>query len=60
MSLLERVKEALQTEERIVWECNDCGETFRTSVPADAETPDTEPCESCDSTDVRMINRAYG
>jgi len=60
MSLLERVRETSQTEERMVWECNDCGETFGTSVPADAETPNAAPCESCDSMDVRIIDRAYG
>lgn len=60
MTLLERVKETLRTEERIVWECTDCGETFTSSVAPDAETPDSEPCEACESTDVQLINRAYG
>ncbi len=60
MNLLDRVKDALQTEETIAWECNDCGTVFKTAVPESGGTPEGVTCEDCGSTDVAEINRSYG
>ena len=60
MSLLERVKDAFQTQETIAWECADCGTVFTTAVPESGGVPEGVTCDECGSTDVTEINRSYG
>jgi len=52
MSLVDTLKSVFSADERIVYRCDACGETFDVGPSVD------EPvCAACDSTEVRQINR---
>ncbi|MFB6195977.1 MAG: zinc ribbon domain-containing protein [Haloplanus sp.] len=52
MALVDTLKQVFTAEERVVYRCEACGETFET-------TPDVEDpsCSACGATEVRQINR---
>jgi len=52
MSIVDSLKRMFSAEERIVYRCDACGETF--DVGSSVDTPS---CTVCESTEVRRINR---
>jgi rRNA maturation endonuclease Nob1 len=52
MSLVDTLKQAFSADERIVYRCDACGETFDVGVGVDDPS-----CDACGSTEVRQINR---
>lgn len=60
MGIVERVKELFEQKETVTWECADCGEIFRTEVPADTAVSEMDvACEECSSADVEEIARSF-
>jgi|GEM_PF-3169719 len=52
MALVDTLKQVFSTDERIVYRCDACGETFDVGVSVEAPS-----CSACESTEVRQINR---
>ncbi|MFB6101658.1 MAG: hypothetical protein ABEJ73_03760 [Haloplanus sp.] len=52
MTLVETLKQAFTSDERIVYQCDACGETF--DVGASVDDPS---CTACGAAEVRQINR---
>ncbi|RMB13275.1 FmdB family zinc ribbon protein [Haloplanus aerogenes] len=52
MSLVDTLKSMFSADERIVYRCDACGETF--DVGSSVDDP---ACTACESTEVRQINR---
>jgi predicted nucleic acid-binding Zn ribbon protein len=52
MTLVDTLKQVFTANERVVYRCDACGETF------DVDTGVDDPsCTACESTEVRQINR---
>ncbi|WP_251342127.1 hypothetical protein [Haloplanus halophilus] len=52
MAIVETLKRMFTADERVVYRCDGCGETF--DVGADVDDPS---CSACGGTEVRQINR---
>jgi DNA-directed RNA polymerase subunit RPC12/RpoP len=52
MSLVETIKHVFVSEGKAVYQCEDCGETFK--VDPDVDDPS---CSACGSDEVVVINR---
>ncbi|GAB3320304.1 MULTISPECIES: hypothetical protein [Haloplanus] len=52
MSIVETLKRAFTADERVVYRCDACGETFDVGTSVDDPS-----CHACGSTDVELINR---
>ncbi|MEF8857244.1 MAG: hypothetical protein V5A16_07485 [Haloplanus sp.] len=52
MTLVDTLKQVFSADERIVYRCDACGETFDVDAGADDLS-----CAACESTAVRQINR---
>jgi predicted nucleic acid-binding Zn ribbon protein len=52
MPIVQTLKQMFTADERIVYRCDDCGQTF--DVGTNVDDP---PCAACGSTEVRQINR---
>ena len=57
MGVLNKIKGIFTGPQVIIWECNNCGETFETSMDETSQPPSQITCQICGVTDIQEVTR---